>query len=79
MTSTNKTVSPPKVSEGAAVQNLMTSEGNSALLPANVDRRPPLLLSLQRVSPIKTPCILSSVAYISKTDQVIPIFFISER
>ena len=24
----------------------MTSEGNSALLPANVDRRPPLLLPL---------------------------------
>ena len=33
---------PAKISERATLQKSMTSERNSALLPANVDRRPPL-------------------------------------
>ena len=33
---------PAKISEWATLQTSMTSEGNSALLPANVDWRPPL-------------------------------------
>ena len=35
---------PAKISERVTLQKSMTSEGNSALLPANVDRR----LMLQR-------------------------------
>ena len=41
MTSSNKTVSRQKSLSGQHAKS-MTSEGNSALLPANVDRRPPL-------------------------------------
>ena len=33
---------PAKIAERATLQKSMTSEGNSALLPAIVDRRPPL-------------------------------------
>ena len=33
---------PAKISEKATLQKSMALEGNSALLPANVDRRPPL-------------------------------------
>ena len=33
---------PAKNSELATSQKSMTSEGNNALLPANLDRRPPL-------------------------------------
>ena len=33
---------PAKISEWATLQKSMTSEGNRALSPANVDRRPPL-------------------------------------
>ena len=46
MTSNNKTVSRQKsLSRGNSAKS-MTSEGNSALLPANVDRRPPLPLNV---------------------------------
>ena len=41
MTSTNKTVSCQNLGAGNIARS-MTSEGNSALLPANVDRRLPL-------------------------------------
>ena len=43
MTSNNKTVSRQK-SLSEQQSKAMTSEGDSALLSANVDRRPPLLL-----------------------------------
>ena len=33
---------PAQIFERETLQKSMTSEGNSALLPANVDRRPPL-------------------------------------
>ena len=47
MTSNNKTVSRPKSLSGQQCKIYdVRSEGNSALLPANVDRRPPLLLPL---------------------------------
>ena len=41
MTSYDETVSHKNLSAGNIAKS-MTSEGNSALLPANVDRRPPL-------------------------------------
>ena len=33
---------PARINERATLQHFLTSEGNSALLPANVDRRRPL-------------------------------------
>ena len=41
MTSHNETVSLQNLRAGSSVKS-MTSQGNSAVLPANVDRRPPL-------------------------------------
>ena len=46
MTSNNKTLSRQKSLSGGNSAKFMPSEINSALLPANVDRRPPLLLPL---------------------------------
>ena len=45
MTSNNKLFPAKSLLAGNSAIS-MTSEGNSALLPANVDRRPPLLLPL---------------------------------
>ena len=48
MTPNNETVSHQNLCEGSIAKS-MASEGNSVLLPANVDRRPPL-----QVSPCET-------------------------
>ena len=42
MTSNNETVSHYFDLRAGNIAKSMTSEGNSVLLPANVDRRPPL-------------------------------------
>ena len=45
---------PAKISERATLQKSMTSEGNSALLPANVDQRLPLQRGLQGVPKVRS-------------------------
>ena len=56
MTSNDETVSRQNLSAGN-IAKCMTSEGNGALLPANVERQPPFTASFNEFPTSKFPAI----------------------